>query len=267
MSRIDMQRKLAKNLSDRTIAQSDIGKLKSAIFYNRISDLREEKRKYLNTIIENHLDVYGQKDDLFKDQITSIKEEYMFQLGRIESVYGRTFSDVYKVIDSAISNQNAALDNFISLDEKLFDKTLTDYEVKKIKYMQKTEMRKIQNYDAVLKECFARLDWCLTDAIKTINEIFVEQADGLKKKHDEETQYDDFLSKIILRVKNFLGGRFKFMNYLNRLEDTWLIKIKKSVDERVFEVSGTLAGISKQMRRAKEKIKDIYEKQVNSFQE
>ena len=266
MSRIDMQRKLAKNLSDRTIAQSDIGKLKSAIFYNKITDLREEKRKYIDRIIENHLEVYGQKDDSFKDQITSIKEEYMFQLGRIEAVYGRTFSDIYKVIDSVISNQNAAIDNFICLDEKLFDKTLTEYEIKKIKYTQKAETRRIQNYDAVLKECFARLDWCLSDSIKSINEIFVELDDGLKKKESEEESYDDFFSKFITKIKNMLGGKFKFINYLNRLEDTWLLKIKKNADDKVFEVSGTLAGISKQMRKAKDKIKAIYDNQINAFQ-
>lgn len=265
MSRIDMQRKLAKNLADRTVAQSDIGKLKSAIFYNKVSNLREEKKKYLDTIIKNHLEVYGQKDDAFTDQITKIKEEYMFQLGRVESVYGRTYSDVYKVIDSAISGQNAAIDSFISLDEKLFDKTLTEYEINKIKHLQKSEIRRLQNYEAVLKECFARLDWCLNEAIKSINEIFVELDDGLKKKESSE-ETDDFLSKLFTKISNIIGGRFKFINYLNRLEDTWLIKIKKSVDEKVFEVSGTLAGISKQMRRAKEKIKNIYEKQVNSYQ-
>ena len=41
------------------------------------------------------------------------------------------------------------------------------------------------------------------------------------------------------------------------------MSLKAQVDEKVYDVSATITGVIKQMKRCKQKISEIYEKQVN----
>lgn len=251
--------KLNKNINDLTVAQADSGMLKVTIFQKELDQLKEQKLAYLNKMIQKELVTHDQKDFDFKDEINKVREEYMFQIEKLENVYAKLYIDVYKILENAIENQNLAIANIVSLEQRMNENNYSENELKGMKIIQRANVQKKQNYNVMIKECRARLDWCHAEVIKEINRIFEEKKEQVELV---EVKYN-IIQKIIRSITNTIHGRNRFINFLNRFEDETLVSLKSQVDEKVYEVSATITGVIKQMKKCKQKISEIYERQVN----
>lgn len=251
--------KLNKNINDLTIAQADSGMLKVTIFQKELDQLKEQKLAYFNKIVEKQLITYDQKDFDFKSEINKVREEYIFQIEKLENVYAKLYLDVYKILENAIENQNLAIANIISLEQRMNENTYSENELKGMKIIQRSNVQKKQNYNVMIKECKARLDWCHREVIKDINRIFEES----KEQVELAEVKNGFFKRLFRSISNTIHGRNRFTNFLNRFEDETLVSLKSQVDEKVYDVSATITGVIKQMKRCKQKISEIYEKQVN----
>ena len=252
--------KLNKNINDLTITQADSGMLKVTIFQKELNQLKEQKLNYFNKLVEKELLTYDQKSFDFKDEINKVREEYIFQIEKLENVYAKLYLDVYKILENAIENQNLAIANIVSLEQRMNENTYSENELKGMKIIQRSNVQKKQNYNVMIKECRARLDWCHTEVLKDINRIFEESKEQLELV---EVKNINFIQKIIRSITNTIHGRNRFTNFLNRFEDETLVSLKSQVDEKVYEVSATITGVIKQMKKCKQKISEIYERKVN----
>ena len=193
----------------------------------------------------------------FRDIIEELREEYDYQMTKVEHMYAKLYLEVTKYLDNAIDNQNNAVANIISYEQRMANVNATEAEKVKGKIIEKAELKKIQNYNVIVKECIARLKWCKDEAEKILEESFPE-----KSSQEDMTVAQD--GGILEKIIHIFTGGYKFINTLNTFEATTLKEAKDKVDENIDYAAGVLVGVTKQVKNCKKQIKEIYERQVSA---
>jgi len=257
MDNSELLKKLTNNLEKHTSTYVDGNLLKITIFYKEVAEIRKRKMDYFDNFIEVELQRYGQSKDKHKDAIEDLREEYDYQMTKIEHMYAKLYLEVTKFLDNAMDNQNNSIANIISYEERMANVNATESEKTKGKIVERAELKKIQNYNVIVKECVARLKWCRDEAEKALEEFFPE-----KNSSEDMTvaQEVGLLDKIL----NIFTGGYKFVNTLGAFEANTLKNAKDKVDENIDYAAGVLVGVTKQVKNCKKQIKEIYERQVSA---
>ena len=257
MDNSELLKKLTYNLEKHTSTYVDSNLLKITIFYKEVAEIRQRKMAYFDNFIQVELKRYNQDKEKHKDIIEDLREEYDYQMTKVEHMYAKLYLEVTKYLDNAMDNQNNAVANIISYEERMSNVNATEAEKVKGKIIEKAELKKIQNYNVIIKECVARLKWCREEAEKALEEFFPEgnQTEDLTVAQD---------GGILERIIHLFTGGYKFVNSLSTFEGTTLKEAKDKVDENIDYAAGVLVGVTKQVKNCKKQIKEIYERQVSA---
>ena len=253
----ELIKRLTNNLEKHTSTYVDSSLLKITIFYKEVAEIRQRKMDYFDNFIQVELQRYNQSKDKHRDLIEELREEYDYQMTKVEHMYAKLYLEVTKYLDNAIDNQNNAVANIISYEQRMANVNATEAEKVKGKIIEKAELKKIQNYNVIVKECIARLKWCKDEAEKILEESFPE-----KSSQEDMTVAQD--GGILEKIIHIFTGGYKFINTLNTFEATTLKEAKDKVDENIDYAAGVLVGVTKQVKNCKKQIKEIYERQVSA---
>ena len=86
-----------------------------------------------------------ERKQLYDEYFTELREEYDYQMTKVEQMYAKLYLEVTKYLDNAIDNQNNAVANIISYEQRMANVNATEDEKIKGKIVEKAELKKIQN--------------------------------------------------------------------------------------------------------------------------
>ena len=257
MDRSELLKKLIDNIEDNTSAHVDSNLLSITIFYKEVAEIKQRKMNYFDNFVEVELSRYHQGKEKHKDAIQDLREEYEYQMTKLEQMYAKLYMEVTKFLDNALDNQNNSVSNIVANEEKLSFSSLSDEDKKRAKIIERAEYKKVQNYNVIIRECRARQKWCVEEAEKALNDFFPEV-----QKNENLANVQD--TGILDRIMNIFTGGYKFTNALNKFQAETLKTVKDKVDENRENAAAVLIGVTKQVKDCKKQIKEIYERQISA---
>lgn len=90
---------------------------------------------------------------------------------------------------------------------------------------------------------------------------------SLEKKKESQlisAVQESLVARFLRFISNLISGNNNFKKVLNEYQASYLYKIKVKVDERTKDVAYTIAGVTKQLEQAKNKINEIYANSTKS---
>lgn len=257
MDKIQIYEGLNQNIQDLENVENEIIMLQLAIYQKNIEKLKNCKMNEISELFEQQLRFYNQKSERHKGEIDTIVNKYKKQLDMLINVYDNLYINIVKIMQNAMSNQKIAVANIVTLTERLQNGNVIDEEIQETKNTIIACAQKKLNYEVIIDECNARIKWCIENVQSDINEVFTNNMYQL------QIYEDNIFTKIKTIIFNKISGKSKFKRFLENYENEYIKDIKAKINLKIFDVSATLNGITKQMENVKEQIVLKYNEMVN----
>lgn len=242
--------KLNKNINELSSIENEISSINLEIYQREISNLKEDKIKELRQYLSNQAKIYKQKEQRFLSVIEENINIYEQQINKIIAAYDMLYIKVFSFMQNARNNQKIALANIV---------TVTSSDNIENNNLAIACVQKKINYSVIIDECKARLEWCLENIKKDINELFIIKTDKMI------VYKENFWNKFMNIIINKLHGKSIFLNVLSNFKNIELKKIENSINVKILDIGAVLAGVTKQMNIAKNQIAIQYEESIKNI--
>ncbi len=252
MEKSEVFEKISDNLKDIDKVENDISMLQLAIYQKSIDKLKFDKLDEISDFFEQQSSYYYQHSENFQQEIDKNTQKYKEQIEKLINVYDKLYVRTFKIMQNAINNQKIAIANIVTLNKKLEKEDVSVEDAEKYKNMINAFAKKKVNYSVIVKECKARIKWCVENVQKDITEVFTCKVSQLEP-YKEKT-----INKIKEMILNRIFGKARFKRLLEEYETEQIKIIKNKNNSKVLGVIIVIDGIEKQFEEIKAQISSQY---------
>ena len=253
MDEPELYQALSANLRELTKLEADITTLQVAEFQKKAEKIRDEKLYNLREYLEQKAAFYGRDIEEHQSEVDELSGDYKNQMVRLTNGYEKILAYIFEVLQNALNNQKIAVSNIMTLDAQLVaTDDLDEEEKERLTRLKIACAGKKINYEVIVRECRARVEWCLKNMQRDMYEIF-------EARDTEIIEYDEgFFTKIERWFTNVFLGKRNFLRTLDDFENRKIKKATASVETKILDLAYELTGIEKQMIDAKNQIAILY---------
>ena len=249
---------IMKNLKELDIVEKDISMVRLAIYQKKIEKIKYAKIDEINNYFENESLYYHQKSNDFEQEIDKNVQKYKEQIDKLINVYDKLYVRAFRKMENSINNQKIAIANIITLSKKMKQEGISNEDKQNYrKTITACAQRKL-NYSVIIDECKARLNWCVDNIQKDLDEVFVNKS----------TQLDLYNENAFTRFKeqllNRLFGKKRFKRVLEEYETEYIKTIKNKNNSKVLGVIIVIEAVEKQFEDVKVQISSQYNEAVQN---
>lgn len=258
MEKIEIFKKLNENLIELNKVENEISILELAIYQKETKTTKEKILNEAKDYFNNQSKIYYQKESRFQEVV---EENIKFLSNEIDSLielYDELYLNVFKIMQNARNNQKTEIANIVILEEQKNNKDITNEKIEEIKRKEIAYAEKKLNYSVIIEECRARINWCIENAKKDINEI---SSQNLSEK---QLCKKSIWIKITDKIANKIFGRNKYKNVLKNYKNETLKEIKEKTKLQMLELMLVIKGIKKQMEITKRQIVYKYNETIKN---
>ena len=258
MEKKQIYEKLNENMQNLETIDNEIAMVELAIYEKKIEKVKEQKREEIRNFFEQQAIYYRQKSQKYQLEIEKNMEKYEELIEKLTNSYHNLYIQLFQIMQNAKNNQKIAIANIVTLTEKLNETEMTEKEIQNINNNRIACAQKKLNYAVLIDECQARIQWCIQNVEKDINEIFVEN------RYQLQIYQENIVNKIRRIISNKILGKSKYKRFLENYETEEIRKMKVKNSEKILEIMATLKGILKQTEAVKKEIAIKYHQMVTS---
>lgn len=251
MDKIQILKELDENVKNMEKINDELSMLNFAIYQKGAEKLKEEKIQNINNFFNNEAKRYSLNSDKFKDEIQLNVNKYEEQINKLITAYDDMYLNVFKIMQGAINNQKIAIANIVTE----IDKKDNNEDIDKAENINNIIIACVQkklNYAVIIDECYARLNWCIDELQKDLNEIFINNT----------VQLQAYNENVVVKLRNIIVnkifGKGKYKKFLLNYENEYLTHIKEKNNLKIMNIVATSIGVSKQMENVTEQILQNY---------
>lgn len=248
--------KLNQNLEDLDIIEREISMVELAIYQKNIENLKDDKLNEIREFFNQQSKFYCQKTEKFKKEIDKNIRRYINQIDKLINVYDNLYVNIFRMMENARSNQKNAIANIVTLTENLKKEELSEVERDRLQKNIIACAEKKLNYSVIIDECEARINWCIDNIQKDVNEVFISNTNQV------QIYEDNVFSKIRRILFNRLSGKSKYKKFLENYSVEHMKNIESRNNLKIFQVASILCGIIKQIEETKKHITIKYQEGV-----
>ena len=258
MERNEILEKLNENLQELDIIEREISMVELAVYQKSIENLKEYKLNEIREFFNQQSKFYCQKTEKFKKEIDKNIQKYINQIEKLINVYDNLYVNIFRMMQTARNNQKIAIANIVTLTEKLNKEELSNDEKNKIQKNIIACAEKKLNYSVIIDECEARINWCIENIEKDVNEVFTNNIYQL------QIYEDNIFSKIRRMLFNRLSGKSKYKKFLENYKIEHIKNIETRNNLKILQVASILSGVIKQIEETKKQISIKYQEVIYS---
>ena len=236
---------ISNNMNEIENVENEISMSIITIYQRTVQELKEKNLFEINDYFTSVSKSYGQKTEQFSNEIGRITRKYVECLEKIIRVYDDFFVEVFRTLQSTIENQNIAIANIITLNNKL-EKGEIGAEIAQEKMME-CASKKI-DYEVIVKECYARMKWCISSIEKDIEQIFTIKTEKIN------VYKEGIFTKIKKILSKKMYGKNKFADFIDNYEKTHMKTVNSNNNAMILRVAATMKGFNKQIRNTRKQI-------------
>lgn len=251
MDKIQILKELDENVKNMEKINDELSMLNFAIYQKGTEKLKEEKIQNIKNFFNNEAKKYSLNSDKFKDEIQLNVNKYEEQINKLITAYDDMYLNVFKIMQGAINNQKIAIANIVTE----IDKRDNNEDIDKAENINNIIIACVQkklNYAVIIDECYARLNWCIDELQKDLNEIFINNT----------VQLQAYNENVVVKLRNIIVnkifGKGKYKKFLLNYENEYLTHIKEKNNLKIMNIVATSIGVSKQMENVTEQILQNY---------
>lgn len=251
MDKIQILKELDENVKNMEKINDELSMLNFAIYQKGAEKLKEEKIQNIKNFFNNEAKKYSLNSDKFKDEIQLNVNKYEEQINKLITAYDDMYLNVFKIMQGAINNQKIAIANIVTE----IDKRDNNEDIDKAENINNIIIACVQkklNYAVIIDECYARLNWCIDELQKDLNEIFINNT----------VQLQAYNENVVVKLRNIIVnkifGKGKYKKFLLNYENEYLTHIKEKNKLKIMNIVATSIGVSKQMENVTEQILQNY---------
>lgn len=251
MDKIQILKELDENVKNMEKINDELSMLNFAIYQKGAEKLKEEKIQNIKNFFNNEAKKYSLNSDKFKDEIQLNVNKYEEQINKLITAYDDMYLNVFKIMQGAINNQKIAIANIVTE----IDKRDNNEDIDKAENINNIIIACVQkklNYAVIIDECYARLNWCIDELQKDLNEIFINNT----------VQLQAYNENVVVKLRNIIVnkifGKGKYKKFLLNYENEYLTHIKEKNNLKIMNIVATSIGVSKQMENVTEQILQNY---------
>lgn len=251
MDKIQILKELDENVKNMEKINDELSMLNFAIYQKGAEKLKEEKIQNMKNFFNNEAKRYSLNSDKFKDEIQLNVNKYEEQINKLITAYDDMYLNVFKIMQGAINNQKIAIANIVTE----IDKRDNNEDIDKAENINNIIIACVQkklNYAVIIDECYARLNWCIDELQKDLNEIFINNT----------VQLQAYNENVVVKLRNIIVnkifGKGKYKKFLLNYENEYLTHIKEKNNLKIMNIVATSIGVSKQMENVTEQILQNY---------
>ena len=251
MDKIQILKELDENVKNMEKINDELSMLNFAIYQKGAEKLKEEKIQNIKNFFNNEAKRYSLNSDKFKDEIQLNVNKYEEQINKLITAYDDMYLNVFKIMQGAINNQKIAIANIVTE----IDKRDNNEDIDKAENINNIIIACVQkklNYAVIIDECYARLNWCVDELQKDLNEIFINNT----------VQLQAYNENVVVKLRNIIVnkifGKGKYKKFLLNYENEYLTHIKEKNKLKIMNIVATSIGVSKQMENVTEQILQNY---------
>lgn len=251
MDKIQILKELDENVKNMEKINDELSMLNFAIYQKGAEKLKEEKIQNIKNFFNNEAKRYSLNSDKFKDEIQLNVNKYEEQINKLITAYDDMYLNVFKIMQGAINNQKIAIANIVIE----IDKRDNNEDINKAENINNIIIACVQkklNYAVIIDECYARLNWCIDELQKDLNEIFINNT----------VQLQAYNENVVVKLRNIIVnkifGKGKYKKFLLNYENEYLTHIKEKNNLKIMNIVATSIGVSKQMENVTEQILQNY---------
>lgn len=249
-------KKLEENIQDWSITEDEISMVELAIYQKSIEQLKNQKIIELEQYFEQQAKIYNQKSFKYQDEIEKNIIQYKKQMEKLINIYDQVYMCAFRTMQNAINNQKIAVANIVTVTDKIETEEISEEEKAILENTRIAIAQKKLNYAVIIEECRARIEWCIENVSKDINNIFTNHINQLQV----------YKENIFVRIRRTIfykfSGRKKYKKILENYEKNVLKEISNHNTVKIFELASILKGITKQMKIANIQVANMYEKMI-----
>lgn len=232
MGKVKVNEDMLVLITDLTNLEQNRLMLLATIYTRKIEEIKKEKIDNLQKYLLDQIKFYKRNLAKYKNVLDNYLSTYENKLNAIIEQYTAEYKYLQNEIAFAQTNQKIAIANFVASKRGL-DKATVDSNIALIEKSNKkifaTAQKKL-NYDVVIDECMARLEKCVEDTFKVIDEIFYISNDKIMI----------FNNNFITKIKHFFtitfnGNKSFEKNVINPFEKE-LKDIERLTTENVSKI-------------------------------
>ena len=251
MDKIKILKELDENVKNMEKINDELSMLNFAIYQKGAEKLKEEKIQNIKNFFNNEAKRYSLNSDKFKDEIQLNVNKYEEQINKLINAYDDMYLNVFKIMQGAINNQKIAIANIVTEIDKRDNNEDID-KAENINNIIIACAQKKLNYAVIIDECYARLNWCVDELQKDLNEIFINNTVQL------QVYNENAVVKLRNIIVNKIFGKGKYKKFLLNYENEYLTHIKEKNNLKIMNIVATSIGVSKQMENVTEQILQNY---------
>ena len=257
MDEPELYQALSLNLRALTKLEADITTLQVAEFQKKAEKIRDEKIYELREYLEQKATFYGQDIEEYVSDVDELSGNYRDQMVRLTNGYEKILSYIFEVLQNALNNQKIAVSNIMTLDAQLVaTDDMNEDEIARLTRLKLACAGKKINYEVIVRECRARVEWCLKNMQRDMYEIFDSRDKDL-------VEYEGgVFTKIERWFTNIFLGKRNFKRTIEEFENINMKKATASVETKILDLAYELTGIEKQMIDAKNQIAILYKEET-----
>ena len=256
MDKIKIYEDLNKNLYEMSSLDNKINMLKLELYQKYVKEAKEKKINEIVHYFEQTARFYGQNEKIYKIEIEKNAKKYNKLIDELIRTYDKFYLNVFKILENAISNQKIAIGNIVTATQKLKNEDNNALEREKIRKIIIACAEKKLNYEIMVEECNARLEWCMENFQKDINEIF-------ENNNTDIQIYDNsIVNKLKRKLMNSIFGKNNYKKFMKEYACNYLKGVKCKKYNKELDVVAILKGVIYQMEDVKKQISLKYYQRV-----
>lgn len=177
----------------------------------------------------------------------------MKKIKTIIEMYDSFYSNTLSIRQKAICNQKIAIANIVTITNRINSKEISPEEVEKNEQIRIACAQKKLDYSVIIEECGARIEWCIQNMEKDLQELFTDN-----KIQMEVYKYNIF-EKLKRLLFNKLLGKTKYRKLLENYKKEYLPELEEKSNIKIINIAYTLKGVIKQMNEVNNQININYQ--------
>lgn len=248
MDKILIINELNKNIKDFSYINEKITMIQLAMYKKNEKELKLRKINELKEYFNNKINFYGQDILDYQKNVNDIIKEYTNEIDKLIKAYDYLYSNINNKLQKSISNQIIAIGNIVTL----LSKKNTENAQKIDNNILAIAQKKV-NYSVIIEECRARLNWCIENIEKDIDNIFEN------KFYELDIYKNSFFEKIKRKILNYINGKKNAKNIIEKYKNDNLKKILDINNSEIVTIIALTKELLKQIANVENQISVQYE--------
>lgn len=248
MDKILIINELNKNIKDFSYINEKITMIQLAMYKKNEKELKLRKINELKEYFNNKINFYGQDILDYQKNVNDIIKEYTNEIDKLIKAYDYLYSNINNKLQKSISNQIIAIGNIVTL----LSKKNTENAQKIDNNILAIAQKKV-NYSVIIEECRARLNWCIENIEKDIDNIFEN------KFYELDIYKNSFFERIKRKILNYINGKKNAKNIIEKYKNDNLKKILDINNSEIVTIIALTKELLKQIANVENQISVQYE--------